>query len=95
MEIEDVALSVDFPFPGSISSLSLLVEVSEVSEESQKHEHQVELQNEGETQRASERRGERDAEQTGLIEDGQGLDHSHRCKQKQSLTKSVTTTTHC
>lgn len=33
----------------------------------------------------SERRGQRDAEQTRLVKDGQGLDHSHRCKQQQTL----------
>lgn len=39
---------VDFPFPCAVSSSSLLVQVPQVDEESQKHENQVELQSVGE-----------------------------------------------
>lgn len=39
---------VDFPFPGAEASPPLLVQMSEINEESQKHEDQVDLQDVGE-----------------------------------------------
>lgn len=39
---------LDFPFPRAVSSPPLLIQVSEIDEESQEHEDQVELQSVGE-----------------------------------------------
>lgn len=71
------SVSVCFPLFGAETLLPLLVEVPQVENKSRKHEHKIGVQEVREVERGADRFWQRDAEEFGLLEDGNGFYHSN------------------
>lgn len=71
------SISICFSLLGTETPLPLLVEVAAVEKNSHNHENKVEVQEAGEAATSSDRLRQGNAEEFGLVKDGDGLYHCH------------------
>lgn len=66
-------VSICFPLLGTETPRPLLIKMTKVDEKSQKHENKINVQDVGEVDGGADDFRQRNAEEFGLVEDGNGL----------------------